>query len=78
MSAVRTNHGVKLKESKKKDMYLDLASELKKAMEHESVDDSNCSWCARYSHQRIDKGTGRLGNKRTGGDHPNYNTVEIG
>ena len=31
-----------------------------------------------YSHQRINKGTGRLGNKRTSGDHPNYCIIEIG
>ena len=26
----------------------------------------------------IGSGTGRLGNKRTSGDHPNYSIVEIG
>ena len=31
-----------------------------------------------YSHQRIIKGTERLGNKRTSGDHPNYCIIEIG
>ena len=31
------------------------------------------------SHQRINKGTGGLGNKRTSGDHPNYCIIiEIG
>ena len=26
----------------------------------------------------MDKGTGGLANKRTSGDHPKYNTIEIG
>ena len=30
------------------------------------------------SHQRIGTGHGGLGNKRTSGDHPNNNIVEIG
>ena len=33
--------------------------------------------CAQYSHQRIGTGTGIIGNKRTSGDHPNYNIAEI-
>ena len=46
-------------------------------MEHESGDDTKCNWFAWYSHQRIDAGTGGLGNKRTRGDHPNYSIVDI-
>ena len=62
---VLEDHRVKLKESEKRDKYLDLARELKKkTTEHESDADTNCNWCARYSHQSIGKGTGRLGNKR--------------
>ena len=38
--AVPADHLVKLKESKKKDWYLDLARELKKTMEHENVGDN--------------------------------------
>ena len=41
-------------------------------MEHESDDYTNCNWFSWYSHQRINKGTGGLGNKRSSGDHPNY------
>ena len=41
-------------------------------MEHESDGDTNCNWCTRFSHQRIDKGTGGFGNKRTRGDQSNY------
>ena len=33
--AVPTDHRIKLKESKRKDKYLDFARELKKTMEHE-------------------------------------------
>ena len=47
-------------------------------MEPESDGDTNFNWYARYSHQRIDKGTGGLGNKRTSEDNPNYGIVEIG
>ena len=46
-------------------------------MEHKSDGDTICNCRARYSHQKIDNGTGGLGNK-TSGDHPNYSIVEIG
>ena len=46
-------------------------------MEHEGDGDTSCNWSARYSHQRIVKGTGRIGNKNTSGDHPNDSTVKI-
>ena len=36
-----------------------------------------CNWCTWYSHQRIDKVTGGLGNKRMSGDHPNDSTIKI-
>ncbi len=45
-------------------------------MEHECDGDTNCKWRTRYNHQRVDKGTGELGNKRTTGDHTNYDIVE--
>ena len=70
-------HRVKLKEIQKRDKLIDLAKELKKTMQHESDSDTYCNWCTRYSHQRIGTGTGRLGNKRTCGDHPNYCIAEI-
>ena len=47
-------------------------------MENEGEVDTNCNWCARYNPQRISKGTGRLGNKKTSGDHPNYSIIQIG
>ena len=72
------DHRVKLKETEKKDKYQDLARELKKTVEHESVVYINCSWCFWYSHQRINKGTGGLVNKRKNEDHPNNCITEIG
>ena len=60
------------------DKYLDLAKELKKAVVHESGDNTNCNWCSCYSHQRISTRTGGLGNKRTSGNDPNYYIIEIG
>ena len=76
--AVPADHRVKLKESEKKDKHLDLAGEQKKTMEHESDGDTNPNRCTRYCHQSIIKGTGKLGNNRTSGDHPNYCVIEIG
>ena len=43
----------------------------KKPMEHGIDGDTYINWCAHYSHQRIGKGTGGVGNKRTSGDCPN-------
>ena len=40
--AVPADHRIKLKEYEKKDMYLDLARELKK---HEGDNYTNCDWC---------------------------------
>ena len=53
--AVSSDHTAKLKESEKKYKYLDLARELKKAVEHENDGCINCNWCFWYSHQRISK-----------------------
>ena len=72
--AVMADHGVKLKESEKRDKYLALAREQKK--KHESEDNTNCNWCSWYSHQRISTRNEKLGNKRTSGDHPNYYIIE--
>ena len=48
--AVPADHRINLKESEKKDKYLDLARELKKTMEHESNDCANCDWCFRHNN----------------------------
>ena len=74
--AVLADHRVKLRGSEKKDEYLDLARE-KKTVEHESVVYANCNWCSWYSHRRINKGSGGLGNKKTSGDHLNNCIIKI-
>ena len=76
--AALVNHRVKLKESEKKNKYLDLARELKQTIEHERDDAISCTWCARYTHQRIGTGSGGLWNKKTSGVYPNYNIIKIG
>ena len=68
---------IKLKESEKKDKYLDLARKLMK-LEYKSDNYIDCNWCSWYSHQRINKGFGGLGNERTSGSHLNYCIIEIG
>ena len=40
-------------------------------------DNTNCKWNARYSQHRIILGTGRLGNKKKSGNHPNHRIIEI-
>ena len=68
-----------MKESKKRDKYVDLAREMKKL------------WNMKVTiipivigaHGTVTKGlvgtrTGGVGNNRTSGDHPNCNIVEIG
>ena len=67
---------VKLKESDKIDIYLDLCLGIEDSVEHESDHYSNCNWCSSYSHQRIVKGTGGLGNKEKSGDHTNNCILE--
>ena len=42
---VPADHRIKLKECEKRDKYLDLARELKKTMEHEGDNYTNCDWC---------------------------------
>ena len=46
-------------------------------MEHESDVYTNCNSCFWYSHQRIIKGAGGVGNKKTSGDPPNYYLIKI-
>ena len=43
--AVPAEHRIKLKECEKRHKYLDLARELKKTMEHEGDNYTNCDWC---------------------------------
>ena len=48
--AVPVDHWINLKESEKKDKYLDLVREFEKAVEHESNDCANCDWCVRHNN----------------------------
>ena len=57
---VPADHRIKLKESKKKDTYLEFARELKKTMEREGDNYTNRDWCFWYIHQRIIKGLKNL------------------
>ena len=50
--AVLADHRIKLKESEKKDKYLNFARELKKTMEHEGDNYTNRDWCFWYSQQK--------------------------
>ena len=43
--AFLADHRIKLKECEKRDKYLDLARELKKTIEHEGDNYTNCDWC---------------------------------
>ena len=43
--AVPADHRIDLKEFQKRDKYLELARELKKTMEHEGDNYTNCDWC---------------------------------
>ena len=47
-------------------------------MEHGSNGDTNCNLCTWNNPQMIGKETGRSGNKRTRGDHPDYSIIKIG
>ena len=76
--AVTADHKIKLKESEKKDKYLDLVRELKKTMEHESDDYTNRDSGIRYSKYRTNKRNGGLGSWRMSGNYPNYSFVENG
>ena len=58
--AVLADHRIKLKECEKKDKYLDLARELKKTMEHDGDNYTNCDWCFWHSNKRITKGIAEL------------------
>ena len=72
--AVPPDHGIKLKESEKKDKYLDLVRELKKLWNMKVT----IVQIVIDAFGTVTKGTGGLGNKRTCGDHPNYNIIENG
>ena len=72
--AVPADNRVKLKESEKKNKYLDFTRELKKLWNMKV----NYNWCSWYSYHRYNKGIGELGNKRMSGDHLNNCITLIG
>ena len=75
---VPADHRVKLKESEKRNNYLDLSRELKN-YETGKWGDTNCNWFDRNNHQGIiSTRTGGFENKRTSGDHLNYSIIKIG
>ena len=77
--AISADHRIKFKESEKRDMYLDLAREIKKnPMKHKGDGDTSCNWSTRNNTQRIGKGAGKLRKRRTSGDHLDYSIVKIG
>ena len=47
-------------------------------MEDDGDSDTYCNWCTLNNTQRIGKRTGRLGNKRTSGDHLDYSIIKNG
>ena len=47
---VPVDHRININECEKNDKYLDLARELKKAVEHESNDCTPCDWCFRHTN----------------------------
>ena len=54
--AVQADNREKIKDTGKRDKYLDLARESIKGIEHGGEDDSNCGECTWDNLQRIDKG----------------------
>ena len=48
--AIQADHRIHLKECEKKDTYLDLSWDLKKTMEHEGENYTNCDWCFWHSN----------------------------
>ena len=75
--AVPVDSWINLKESEKRDKYLDLTRELKK-LRNMIVTGIPIVIGALVSHQRFGTRTGGLGNKRTSGDYPKYSIVDIG
>ena len=76
--AVPADHKIKLKESEKKDKYLDFIRKVK-ILWNMKVKFIPIVICAlTYNHQRINKGTRGLGNKRMSRDYPNYCIIVIG
>ena len=70
-------NGVKIKESEKRNKYLDRTKDLKKAMENVGYTDANCYLSFWNDHQRLVKGI-RFRKQRVNGDYPLYSLIKIG
>ena len=69
--------GYRVKRKRKERKVLRPCQRTKNAMEDEGVGNTNSNWCARNVPQRLGKGPGRLWNKRSSEDHPNYRIVKM-
>ena len=76
--AVLTDHGIKLKESEKKDKLPDFTKELKNSVEANNDSYTNYHGCSCYSLWRTCTRPGGLGNERRSGDNLNHNFIRIG
>ena len=63
------DHWVNIKENEKTDKNVDVAKELKRIVQHEGNGDTSCNWCARNDLQMFGKRAGRIGTRKTSGDH---------
>ena len=72
--SVSVDHREKIKESGKRDDYLDIA----KVVEHEDDGDSSCNWPTWNCPQRLGKGPGKVNNREKNRNHSNYSIAEIG
>ena len=72
-----TNLHFAVKRKRKKRKLLRPCKRTKNTMKNGGDTDTNCICCARNNSKRIGKGTERLGNKRTSGNHPDYSIVKI-
>ena len=71
--AVPADHRVKLKENEKRESTWNLLRKWKKLRNMKVTVIPTL-----YNHQRVNKGTGGLENKRKSGDHRNDNIIKIG
>ena len=74
---VLTHNRMKIKESEKRDKYLDLARELKKTMKRDRDGETICGWYTWDNPLKTGTETRRLRNQRTNRDHPDYCIVKI-
>ena len=76
--AIQTDHRVKIKESKKRDKYVDLAGELKKLWNMKVTDVLIVINAFGTIPTGLVKTLEDFKNQRTSGDHPDYCIIKIG